>query len=135
MNIAFKNHKDQVDKAGTPYIFHPMYVAMQMTTEETVCVALLHDVIEDSNMTISDLRNLNFPEPILEALSLMTHDKSVPYFDYIEKIKGNPIARQVKIADLKHNSDLSRLVGEPSAKDLERVKKYAKALSLLDAPA
>ena len=101
-----------------------------METEETVIVALLHDVVEDTDYTLEDIRVMGFPEQVIEALALMTHDKSVPYMDYVEKIKNNPIAKAVKLADLKHNSDLSRLdiIDE---KALKRVEKYAAAMRTL----
>ena len=131
MQIAFIKHRDQVDKAGMPYIFHPFYLATQMTTEETICVALLHDVIEDTDMTIEDLKGLKFPKEVLDALYLMTHDESVPYLDHVKKIKTNPIARKVKIADLRHNSDLSRLSSDPVESDFKRLEKYKLALEIL----
>lgn len=131
MKIAFEAHKDQTDKSGIPYIYHPIHLAEQMNDEQTTCVALLHDVVEDTDITLSDLRSEGFPEPILEALRLMTHDKTVPYMDYVRKIKANPIARKVKLADLKHNSDLSRLdVVDEKAR--ERAEKYRKAIEILN---
>lgn len=130
MKIAYEAHKDQTDKSGIPYIYHPIHLAEQMNDEQTTCVALLHDVVEDTDITLSDLRNEGFPEPALEALRLMTHDKSVPYMDYVRKIKENPIARAVKLADLRHNSDLTRLdVVDEKAR--ERVEKYRKAIEIL----
>lgn len=130
MKIAYEAHKDQTDKSEIPYIYHPIHLAEQMKDEQTTCVALLHDVVEDTDITLSDLRNEGFPEPALEALLLMTHDKSVPYMDYVRKIKENPIARAVKLADLRHNSDLTRLdVVDEKAR--ERVEKYRKAIKIL----
>lgn len=131
MKIAYEAHKDQKDKSGIPYIYHPIHLAEQMNDEQTTCVALLHDVVEDTEITLSDLRNEGFPEPVLEALRLMTHDKSVPYMDYVQKIKDNPIARAVKLADLKHNSDLTRL-DVVDEKVRERVEKYRKAIEILN---
>jgi len=130
MQLCFDSHKEQVDKSGMPYIFHPLILAEQMDTEETTIVALLHDVVEDTHVTLEDLRSMGFGETVLEAINLMTHEKGVPYMEYVAAIKKNPIARQVKIADLRHNSTLSRLdsVGQ---KDLERVAKYNKALDFL----
>ncbi len=130
MQLCFDSHKEQVDKSGMPYIFHPLILAEQMDTEETTIVALLHDVVEDTHITLEDLRSMGFGETVLEAINLMTHEKGVPYMEYVAAIKKNPIARQVKIADLRHNSTLSRLdsVGQ---KDLERVAKYNKALDFL----
>lgn len=130
MQLCFDSHKEQVDKSGMPYIFHPLILAEQMNTEETTIVALLHDVVEDNHITLEDLRSMGFGQTVLEAITLMTHEKGVPYMEYVAAIKKNPIARQVKIADLRHNSTLSRLdsVGQ---KDLERVVKYNKALDFL----
>ena len=113
-----------------PYVYHPFHVAEQMDDEYSTCVALLHDVAEDSDMTLSDLRAEGFPDEVIDALALLTHDKNVPYMDYVKKIRTNPIATKVKLADLEHNSDLSRL-DEVDQKALERVKKYQLAASLL----
>jgi len=101
-----------------------------MTDEKTICVALLHDVVEDTDITFEELENEGFSEDIIDALKLMTHDDSVPYMDYVKEIKTNRIATTVKIADLKHNSDLTRLdiVDE---KAIKRVEKYKKAIELL----
>lgn len=131
MKLCFNAHKDQVDKSGMPYVFHPFYLAEQMLDEETTVVALLHDVVEDTDYTIEDLRKMGFSETVLEAISLMTHDEAVPYMEYVEKIKKNRIAAIVKCADLIHNSDLSRLdiVDE---KVMKRVEKYKQAIAILD---
>ncbi len=131
MRLCFDAHKDQVDKSGMPYVFHPFHVAEQMTTEETTVVALLHDVVEDTDYTIDDLRAMGFPEAVTDALALMTHTKGVPYMEYVAAIKGNPIATAVKLADLRHNSDLSRL-DAVDEKALRRVEKYTKAIVLLE---
>ena len=130
LKLSFAAHKDQLDKSGMPYVYHPFHVAEQMETEETVAVALLHDVIEDTDYTLEDLKAMGFPDSVTEALALMTHDDSVPYLDYVAKLKDNPIARAVKLADLRHNSDLSRL-DVVDEKALERVEKYRKAIELL----
>ena len=131
LEISFKAHKDKTDKGGAPYVYHPFHVAEQMKTEDEVIVALLHDVVEDTDMTIEDLRKRGFSEEVLTALQLMTHDKSEPYMDYVARIKGNPIATAVKLADLRHNSDLTRL-SVVDDKALARVKKYAEAIKLLE---
>ena len=130
MKLCFHAHKDQVDKSGMPYVFHPFHLAEQMSDEETTVVALLHDVVEDTDYTIGDLRALGLPDNVLEAIALMTHDKAVPYMEYVEKIKKNRIAAVVKRADLIHNSDLSRL-DTVDEKALRRVRKYKKAIELL----
>lgn len=131
MGICFEAHKKQVDKSGIPYVFHPFHLAEQMTTEETIIVALLHDVVEDSDITFEDLAK-DFDKPIIDAIKLLTHkDKSVKYEDYVRKIKENPIAKAVKLADLMHNSDITRL-DVVTQKDLERRKKYLDAIKLLN---
>ena len=131
MRLCFDAHKDQVDKSGIQYVFHPFHVAEHMQTEETTVVALLHDVVEDTDYTIDDLRAMGFPEAVTDALALMTHTKGVPYMEYVAAIKGNPIATAVKLADLRHNSDLSRL-DAVDEKALRRVEKYTKAIVLLE---
>ena len=131
MRLCFQAHKNQLDKSGIPYVFHPIHLAEQMQDEETTLVALLHDVVEDSDYSLEDLRAMGFGETVIEAIALMTHDEKVPYMDYVAKIKPNPIARAVKIADLKHNSDLSRLDAVDD-KAMARVEKYARALRLLE---
>lgn len=130
MKIAFDAHKNQVDKNGIPYIYHPVHIAEQMTDESAICVALLHDVVEDTDMTFERLADEGFTDEIIDALRLMTHDKAVPYMEYVEKIKHNSIATAVKLADLRHNSDLTRL-DTVTEKTLERAEKYKKAIELL----
>lgn len=130
LKISFNAHKNQVDKSGMPYVFHPFHLAEQMDDEYSVCVALLHDVVEDTNITIEELIIEGFPKEVINAIELMTHSDSVPYLDYVKIIKNNPIARKVKLADLMHNSDLSRL-DKIDDKVLERVAKYKKAIGIL----
>lgn len=130
MKLCFEAHKDQVDKSGMPYVFHPFHVAEQMKDEATTIVALLHDVVEDTDYTLADIAAMGFGQDIVDALALMTHDKNVPYLDYVAKIKDNPIARKVKLADLTHNSDPTRLdVIDNKVK--ERLDKYKKAIRIL----
>ncbi len=131
MRLCFSAHKDQVDKSGLPYVFHPIHLAEQMTDEETTVTALLHDVVEDTAYTLDDLRDMGFPETVLAAIALMTHDEGIPYLEYVARLKGNRIARTVKLADLRHNSDLTRLdVADENA--LARVEKYKKAIAILE---
>ncbi len=130
LKISFNAHKNQVDKSGMPYVFHPFHLAEQMVDEYSVCVALLHDVVEDTDITIEELIIEGFPKEVINAIELMTHSDSVPYLDYVKIIKNNPIARKVKLADLMHNSDLSRL-DKIDDKVLERVAKYKKAIGIL----
>jgi (p)ppGpp synthase/HD superfamily hydrolase len=130
MKIAYKAHEGQTDKSGVPYIFHSYHVAEQMDTEDGVITALLHDVVEDTPLTLSYLEKEGFSKTVLEALSLLTHDRSVPYMDYILGLRHNALALKVKLADLKHNSDISRL-DQPDQKDMERLQKYRQALACL----
>lgn len=132
MEICFEAHKKQVDKSGIPYVFHPIHLAEQMTTEETTIVALLHDVVEDSDITFEYLENEGFDKAVIDAIKLLTHkDKSVKYKDYVKKIKTNPIAKAVKLADLAHNSDITRL-DVVTEKDLKRRQKYLEAIEILN---
>ena len=132
MTIAYQAHHGQTDHGGMPYIFHPYHLAEQMCDEYTTCAALLHDVVEDTDMTIEELAKV-FPKEIIDAVALLTHDDDTDYFDYVTAIKANPIARAVKQADLIHNSDLARL--EISESNLDMVQryeeKYRKALDIL----
>ena len=109
LKICFNAHKDQVDKTGLPYVFHPFHLAEQMDTEDAVCVALLHDTVEDTDISFEDLINEGFNDSIINALKLLTHNDDTPYLEYVARIKENPLARKVKLADLRHNSDLTRI--------------------------
>ncbi len=130
LKLCFEAHRDQADKSGMPYVFHPFHLAEQMTDEYTTTVALLHDVVEDTDITFEVLTDLGFPAEVTDALKLLTHDDSVEYMDYVAMIKHNPIAKAVKLADLGHNSDTSRL-DVVDEKALKRVEKYAAAIKLL----
>ena len=132
LRICFDGHRDQVDKTGLPYVFHPFHLAEQMKDEYTTVVALLHDIVEDTDMTLAHLSELGFPTPVTEAIALMTHAPEVPYMDYVREIGKNPIARAVKLADLKHNSDLSRMdVSEIDEWAIRRTEKYKEAIRIL----
>lgn len=131
LKLCFNAHKDQLDKSGLPYVFHPFHLADQMNDENTTIVALLHDIVEDTDYTLKDLRKMGYNEEVLGAIELMTHGDDVPYMDYVAKIKENPIAKKVKLADLRHNSDITRL-DTITQKDLERAEKYKKAILLLE---
>ena len=128
--ICYQVHKEQFDKAGFPYVFHPYTVALQMDSELEICTALLHDVIEDSYITLEDIEQAGFPKEIIEALRLLTRNENEDYLQYIETISHNDLARAVKIADLEHNSDLSR-ISNPTVSDIKRVQKYQKAQRIL----
>lgn len=129
INIAYNAHIDQVDKFGIPYIFHPMHVAEEMDTEIECIVAILHDVVEDTDITFEYLEKF-FSKEVINSIKLLTHDKSVDYIEYIKKLKEDPVARKVKMADIRHNSDTSRLK-HIKIKDILRLKKYKKALKIL----
>lgn len=131
LSISFNAHKDQVDKSGMPYVYHPFHVAEQMKDEYSTCVALLHDVVEDTDITLDELKSNGFPDEVIEALSLMTHSDDEPYLDYVRALKDNSIARKVKLADLAHNCDLNRL-NVIDDKALERIKKYKQAILILE---
>ena len=129
LKLCFEAHKEQTDKNGMPYVFHPFHLAEQMDDEYTTCIALLHDVVEDTDTTLEQL-SLLFPKEIINAVALLTHDDAVPYLDYIKAIKKDPLALKVKLADLKHNSDITRL-DTIDEKALNRLEKYKKALIIL----
>ncbi len=131
MKLCFEKHKNQVDKSGIPYPFHPFHVAESMTDEYTTCVALLHDIIEDTDTTAKDLLDTGFPIEIVEAVQMMSHDSSVDYLEYVSGLKSNPLCKAVKLSDLKHNSDTTRLTTVTES-DLKRVEKYKKAIAILE---
>ena len=110
MKIAYNAHAGQLDYNGVPYIFHPYHLAEQMEDEVSCTAALLHDVVEDTSVTMEDLQR-EFPNAVIEVLHLLTHEKGVDYFDYIRAIKTHPVARKIKLADIMHNSDQTRCVG------------------------
>lgn len=130
INLMFKKHKDQIDKSGIPYVFHPFHVAEQMDDEPTTIVALLHDIVEDTDVTFEELKELGFSDEVIDALKLMTHNKDIDYYDYVEMISKNPIARKVKIKDLEHNMDTTRL-DKIEDKDVKRLEKYKKCHNYL----
>jgi (p)ppGpp synthase/HD superfamily hydrolase len=133
IEIALKSHAGQTGKDGSAYILHPLRLMSRMETDEERIVAVLHDVVEDSDITFDDLRTIGFSESILEALHLLTHDKETTYEEYVERIKPNRLARKIKLADLEDNSNLRRLT-HVEEKDLQRVKKYHRAWTILTSP-
>ena len=130
MNLAYAAHHGQTDRSGVPYVFHPARVAAGFDSEAESCVAWLHDVIEDTDVTLQDIRLAGFGKPVCDALELLTHDKSVPYMDYVARVAQNPVARAVKLADLRDNMDASRMTSV-SDKDRQRLEKYREAYRLL----
>ena len=131
VKVATEAHKGQVDKGGKPYIGHPTAVAASVNEPDQKIVAYLHDVIEDTPITAEDLLNMGFSSKIVDSIKLLTKDKSVPYEEYLKKIRSDSCARAVKIADLKHNMDLRR-IPNPTEKDYARLEKYKKALAFLE---
>lgn len=132
MKIAYNAHLGQVDGNGVPYIFHPYHLAEQMDDEISCTVALLHDVVEDTNVTIAELER-QFPETVIEAIKLLTHNKDTDYFEYVREIKKNSIAKKVKLEDLAHNLDETRNVGGDIPEDKLKYwkAKYTKAKEIL----
>ncbi len=132
ISIAVENHAGMIDKAGLPYILHPLRVMFQMDTEEEMIVAVLHDVIEDTPVTFYDLKIEGFNNDVIDALDSVTNRAGEKYDDFIDRAGSNPIGYQVKLADLQDNLDLSR-IAEPTAKDYERLDKYKEAVKRLKA--
>lgn len=132
MVIAYNAHHGQEDKSGVPYIFHPVHLAEQMHDEYSVCVALLHDTVEDTNLTLDDLAK-EFPKEIVDAVALLTHDKSESYETYLKKIKTNSLAMAVKMADVEHNSTFARIPsGALTQQTMDKLtRKYDKAKKIL----
>ena len=132
MHIAYNAHHGQLDKSGAPYIFHPIHLAEQMEDEFSCCAALLHDVVEDTDVTLDDLRK-DFPEEVVEAVRPLTHADGVSDAEYLTAIKTNPIALKVKLSDNAHNADQTRCCnGTVSEEKLARWQvKYARARAIL----
>lgn len=129
--IAIQAHVGQQDKSGYPYILHPLRLMIQMETEEEMMVAVLHDVVEDSDVTLERLAGEGVPASVLQAVSLLTYNNQTDsYQTYLERLKPNPLARKVKLADLRHNMEFTRLL-ELHPKDLERLQKYHRAWQFL----
>ena len=128
--IAERAHIEQVDKAGQPYISHPEFVANNVAGDEAKAVAWLHDVIEDTLVTFDDLRAEGLTEQIIEAVDALTKRNSESYKTYLERVAANPLAKTVKLADLKHNMDTSRLTTVDD-KTIARLEKYKLALTKL----
>lgn len=130
--IAAEAHAGQVDKAGEPYLLHPLRLMLQMETLAERIVAALHDVVEDSDWTIEDLRQEAFSEEILDAIESVTRRNGEAYGAFVARAGTNPIGRNVKLADLRDNSDLRR-IPNPTERDLARVRKYERAIVALEA--
>lgn len=124
---ATEVHRGQVDKAGNPYILHPLRVMLRMTSDEARFVAVLHDTIEDSDHTLDDLRALGYSETIIAAVDAVTRRADETYEQFIQRLKPNPLARKVKLADLLDNLDLRRANPVVAEKDAERIARYQRA--------
>ena len=129
LQIAQKAHAGQVDKAGKDYILHPMTVASYMDTDIEKTIAYLHDVLEDTDVTVDALRKI-FPNEIVDTLITLTHRKDESYFEYIQRVSKSKLAKKVKVADLLHNLDITR-IKEPTKQDYERLEKHKKAIIYL----
>ena len=129
LRLMYDAHQGQLDKSGVPYCFHPYEVASHCTSELSTCVALLHDVVEDTPVTLERL-SLEFPQEVVQAVKLLTHKSGVPYMEYVKEIARNPLAREVKIQDLRHNMRHDR-VDTVTSKDIQRYEKYSQALLYL----
>lgn len=130
--IAARAHEGQVDKAGMPYILHPLRVMMAVRTSEERIVAVLHDVLEDTDVSLDDLRAQGFSERVLTALGSVTKREGEEYPEFVQRAIADPIGRRVKLADLLDNSDLSR-IPNPTPRDLERMKRYRRAIAAIRA--
>ena len=137
LKVAYNAHHGQLDYNGIPYIFHPLHLAEQMDDEISCCAALLHDVVEDTDVTFEELSK-EFPQDVVNVVRLLTHDPETEhtaqdYFAYLQPIKAHPIAKKVKLADIRHNSDQSRCVGSGLSEDKLSYwkQKYQKALQIL----
>ena len=132
IDLAYDAHHGQKDKAGRPYFTHPFMVAMKMDTEAEICAALLHDVAEDTDITIDELRKI-FPPEVTNAVDVLTHRNGESYDDYIRRIKSNPVARKVKLADIAHNMDETRISGDEELRAgyEKRIEKYRRAREIL----
>jgi (p)ppGpp synthase/HD superfamily hydrolase len=128
--LATQAHQGQIDKAGMPYVLHPLRMMVKMKTESEMMAAVLHDVVEDTDWKLEQLRDRDFPEDVLDAVECLTKREGEDYTAFIERAKANRIARNVKIADLEDNMDVRR-ISNFTTRDAERMAKYNKAWHLL----
>jgi hypothetical protein len=133
IEIAVAAHAHQRNKSGGPYVLHPLRVMLSLRTEEERIVGVLHDVIEDTAVTLPDIRKAGFSDRVLEALQLVTHAKGQPYADYVVRCSRDPIAREVKLADLRDNGGLDRALCRPESlgRDLARIHRYVLSFKFL----
>ena len=135
MKIAYDAHHGQLDQGGLPYVFHPWHLAEQMDDEISTIAALLHDVVEDTDWTLEQLEAEGFPPESMEALGLLTHPEGQPYMEYVAGLRHNSVAVKVKLADLRHNSDFTRLSAVTAGQRARLEQKYAPAFALLEGKA
>lgn len=133
IEIALQVHSGATDKAGVAYILHPLHLMLQMNTPEQQIVAVLHDTVEDSEgaVTLQTLRAEGFPEQIVTAVDALTKREGETYDSFISRLAPNPLARTVKLADLRHNADLTR-IQSPSPEDYDRAQKYHRSIAYLE---
>jgi (p)ppGpp synthase/HD superfamily hydrolase len=130
VSIAARAHRGQKDKAGAPYLLHPLRMMLRMDTEAAMMAAVLHDVVEDTEWTLGRLREAGFSDEVLEAVDCLTHREGESYEQFVERVRTNPIARQVKVADLEDNMNVRRM-NQLGPKELERMEKYHRAWRVL----
>ena len=126
IELAVEHHKGQSDKAGKPYILHPLRLMMSVDKDDEKIVAVMHDIVEDTEITLDDLRNEGFSDEVLSAIECISKKDGEDYDSFIERISHNPLAIRVKLADLEDNMDKTRL-SDVTEKDLERLEKYKRA--------
>ncbi len=126
IEIAARAHSDAVDKAGKPYILHPLTLMLQFDDLDAMIVAVLHDTVEDSDLTLDCLKRKGFSDAVVTAVDALTRREDESYQEFISRLRPNPLARRVKLADLEHNMDLRRIESVTS-EDLERIEKYHRA--------
>jgi (p)ppGpp synthase/HD superfamily hydrolase len=133
IQCAVKAHAGQKDKAGAPYILHPLRIMMKMENQDGMIAAMLHDVVEDSSVTLADLRAEGFSEEVIAAVDHLTRREGEAYEIFINRLRHNPLAVKVKLADLEDNMDIRR-IENVTGRDIERIQKYQAAREKLSAP-
>ena len=129
--LAVEKHAGQTDRVGAPYILHPLRVMFRVEGDLDRTVAILHDVVEDTDVTFDDLRAMGFSEAVIAALDGVTRRDDETYEEFVERSAANPVSMRVKLADLEDNMDLRRLVQPLREKDLERLNRYRSAYARL----
>lgn len=130
ISIAALAHRGQKDKAGASYLLHPLRMMLRMKSEAAMMAAVLHDVVEDTDWTLEQLREQGFPDEVIGAVECLTHRDGESYDEFIGRVQENQIAQQVKIADLEDNMNIQR-IGQIGPNDLERLEKYHRAWRML----